>query len=115
MRLSNEVIKRLCKTYFCLFSSVPQHSPVVPGTDGALILKLVVQAALVEGVLAEEVDGGEGEATLAQTALHYLEDLGTGSGEVRVCEHVCVCVCTRDSRKLIFKSKRQTYISCEIS
>ena len=57
-----------------------RHSPVVPGTDGTLVLKLIVKATLVEGVLAEEVDCREGEATLAQAALHHLEDLGTVRG-----------------------------------
>ena len=57
-----------------------RHSPVVPGTDGTLVLKLIVKATLMEGVLAEEVDCREGEATLAQAALHHLEDLGTVRG-----------------------------------
>ena len=57
-----------------------RHSPVVPGTDGTLVLKLIVKATLVEGVLAEEVDCREGEASLAQAALHHLEDLGAVRG-----------------------------------
>ncbi len=42
------------------------------------MLKFVIQAILMEGVLTEEVDGREGQTTLAQAALHHLEHLGTG-------------------------------------
>ena len=56
------------------------HPPVVSGAVGTFMLKLVVQAVLVEGVLAEEVDSRERETTLAQTALHHLEHLGTAEG-----------------------------------
>ena len=55
----------------------PLSLPVVPGTDGTLILKLVIETALMEGMLTEEVDSWERETSLAQSTLHHLEDLGT--------------------------------------
>jgi len=42
------------------------------------MFELIIEAALVEGMLAEEVDGREGETTLAHAALHHLKDLSTG-------------------------------------
>ena len=41
------------------------------------MLKLIIQAALVEGVLTEKVNGRQSQAALTQTALHHLKDLGT--------------------------------------
>ena len=55
----------------------PLPSPVVLRTERALIFKLIIETALMEGVLAEEVDGGWRQPSLAQTALHHLEDLRT--------------------------------------
>ena len=56
-------------------------TPVVSCTNGTLLFKLIIQAILVEGVLTQEVDSRQGEATLALTTLHYLEDLGTEKEE----------------------------------
>ena len=42
------------------------------------MLKLIVEAELVEGVLAEEVDSRQGQTSLAHTALHHLKYLSTG-------------------------------------
>ena len=50
------------------------------------MLQLVLEAVLMEGVFAEEVNGRETETSSAQTALHHLEYLGTestGSGRQR--------------------------------
>lgn len=58
------------------------HSPVVPGTDGTLVLKPLIEATLVERVLAEEVDCRE--ATLA------LLGCTLSSGRSWQCG-VCVC------------------------
>lgn len=41
------------------------HPPVIPRTYGTLVLKLVVEAVLVERVFAQEVNSREGQATLA--------------------------------------------------
>ena len=41
------------------------------------MLELIVEAVLVEGVLAQEVDGWEGQGTHTQAALHDLEHLGS--------------------------------------
>jgi hypothetical protein len=41
------------------------------------VLKLIVQAALMEGVLTEKVNSRQSQAALTQTALHHLKDLGT--------------------------------------
>ena len=46
------------------------------------MLKLIVQTALMEGVLTEKVNGRESQTALAQTALHHLKDLGTEWGRV---------------------------------
>ena len=43
------------------------------------MLQLVLEAVLMEGVFAEEVDGRQTEPSSAQTALHHLEYLGTES------------------------------------
>ena len=47
------------------------------------MLKLIIQAALVEGVFTEKVNSREGQTTFAKTALHHLKDFGTSgvSGE----------------------------------
>ena len=68
-------------------STICIRLPVVPDTERTLMFKLVYKTVLVEGVLAEKVDGREGEATLAHAALHHLKHLST------VCVCVCVCVC----------------------
>lgn len=53
------------------------HIPVVPGTYGALLFKLVIKTALMEGVLTEKVDGRQRETSSTQATLHHLKDLGT--------------------------------------
>lgn len=53
------------------------HVPVVSGTDGAFVLKLIIQTQLVEGVRTEEVYGWQRQASHTQTTLHHLEHLGT--------------------------------------
>ena len=50
------------------------------------MLQFILEAVLVEGVFAEEVDGGKTETSSTQTALHHLEDLGTeGEGAAAPC------------------------------
>lgn len=62
---------------------VVEWVPVLSAANGTLLLWVVMETVLVEGVLAEEVDGWQDEAPLAQTALHHLKYLRTGG--------VCAC------------------------
>ena len=63
------------------------------------MFEFIIEAALVEGMLAEEVDSGEGETTLAHAALHHLKDLSTGCVQIIItyiqcsaCAGMCMCV-----------------------
>ena len=46
------------------------------------MLELIVQTALMEGVLTEKMNSRKSQTALAQTALHHLKDLGTEWGRV---------------------------------
>ena len=55
-----------------------QDLPVLTSTRGALVVKLIIEAVLMERVATQEVEGGEGQPSTAEMTLHHLEDLGTG-------------------------------------
>ena len=55
--------------------------PVVTGTERALMLHLVLETVLMEGVFAEEVNGRQAESSTTETTLHHLEYLSTGERE----------------------------------
>lgn len=55
-----------------------QDLPVLTSTRGALVVKLIIEAVLMERVTTQEVEGGEGQPSTAEMTLHHLEDLGTG-------------------------------------